>query len=94
VKLTTEPREIEVCDFCRRERFLQTCIVCGRQYCLTDQGTVPGCWVGPNVCRKCDEREDVKKVCDKYANQITPIVRKRNDALKRLPAEAGHGGGE
>jgi hypothetical protein len=39
----------------------------------------------------CAERDDVKEICDRYAKQLTPIFRCRNQALKRLAEEKGSG---
>ncbi len=78
--------EVEVCDRCQREGYLQTCLVCGERYCLTCQGLVAGCMVETNLCRKCTKREDVRKVTDRYAAKIRPVVKRRDAALKGLPA--------
>lgn len=89
MKIKKPAEEIEVCDHCQRGGYLETCIVCGRQHCLSCQGIIAGCWVGPKVCKECDDREDVRRVVARYAEQITPIIRKRTAALKRLPSNTG-----
>ena len=81
---------VDVCDFCKREgQFLQSCDVCGREFCLIDEGTVTACWGFTQLCRECAGREDVQKICRKYADQLTPIYRKRKAALKRLEPRGG-----
>jgi len=88
MRVTKPAEEIEVCDFCGRDTFLQTCLVLKNRkryrYCLTCDGKIAGCWVQPNICRECQDREDVKSVVSEYAKQITPIIRKRDEELKRL----------
>jgi hypothetical protein len=79
-------KTIEVCDYCSSDGYLQECIVCQKMYCLTCQCIIAGCWVSPNVCKKCDDRDDVKAVCAKYADKMTPIVRARDKALSNLPS--------
>lgn len=74
-------KTVEVCDFCHCEGYLQECIRCHKMFCLTDNAIVPGCWVSPTVCRKCGESDEVKSICDKYADKITPLIRKRNDEI-------------
>lgn len=76
-------KTVEVCDFCGRDGYLQTCIRCGRRYCLTDHAIVAGCWVKPDVCRDCGGDEVVKEICRKYADLITPILKKRDSALRK-----------
>lgn len=84
MKTTHPAREVEVCDFCRREGFLTECDVCGRQYCLTDEGTVAGSYGFTNVCRDCSRQQRVQEICDKYAVHLRPIFQQRDAALKRL----------
>jgi hypothetical protein len=85
MKITKPAEEIEVCDHCQRGGYLQTCIVCERQYCLLCHTTIIGCWVDTQICKGCSVRDDVKRVVARYAKQITPIIKKRTAALKRLP---------
>ena len=84
MKTTVPAKEIEVCDFCHRDGYLQNCWVCGRQFCLSDEGTVAGSFGFTKVCRACSLRDDVGLVCDKFAKLIAPILRKRDAALQRL----------
>ena len=85
MKKTIPEQILEVCDFCESTGYLQECIVCLKAFCLTCEGTIQGCWVGPQVCRECARRKDVRKVSDKHAKEITPIIKRRSRALKRLP---------
>jgi len=93
MKKTFLRKTIEVCDFCERPGFLQTCPVCNRQFCLTCRGIVGQCWVDLVICRGCEKREDVQRVSDKYAAEITPIIKRRLRALKRLPDKAARAAG-
>jgi len=86
MKISRPAVRVEVCDTCQREGFLQTCLVCGGRYCLTCSGRVAGCIVPADLCRECAKREDVEKIMERYAAKLTPIVKRRNAALKRLPA--------
>jgi non-ribosomal peptide synthetase component E (peptide arylation enzyme) len=88
MKITRPEEEVEVCDFCQRTGYLQTCCVCKRQYCLCCQSCIGGCWIGPKVCKACSKREDVLAVVEGHAKQITPIIRARTAALEQLPEEA------
>ena len=77
-------REVEVCDRCRREGYLQECLACGAMFCLTCNTTILGCWVRPKVCRNCGTHPKVKEICDRHAALITPILEKRADELSAL----------
>ncbi len=88
MKVLKPEREVEVCDTCQHEGFLQVCLVCGKQFCMSCHGIIAGCWVSPNVCRGCSRRADVLKVVGLYAKQITPIIAERRAALEALPAES------
>jgi len=87
MKVKRPAAEVEVCDRCKREGFLQTCLVCGGRYCLTCDGLVMGCMISADLCRECSKREDVLKIMGRYATQIRPVVKRRDAALKRLPAQ-------
>lgn len=84
MKVTVPEKTVEVCDCCNREGFLQTCEVCQIAYCLTCEGLVIGSGGFTRLCRKCSERDEVKALCERYAEQLRPIYRKRSAALKRL----------
>lgn len=88
MKIKQPEKEIEVCDLCQYEGVLRTCIVCGHEYCYTCECIIGGCWVRPTVCRICGNRDDVEKVVRAFADQITPIIAARTEALKALPKEA------
>jgi hypothetical protein len=84
MKVTKPAETVEVCDFCQHTGYLQTCDVCGLEFCLSDEGTVFGSYGVTSVCRECSIRTDVMRVCHNYAKQLTPIFLRRNAALKRL----------
>ena len=45
--------EVHVCDFCGLEGYLRECWICGREFCLSDQGTVPQSYGFTTLCRDC-----------------------------------------
>jgi hypothetical protein len=54
-------KEVEVCDFCQRETYLQICIVCKKEFCILCKG------IGYNpynqkICKECIKKEDVEKI--------------------------------
>lgn len=79
-------QDVEVCDLCHQKGFLQSCDVCGREFCLTHEGHVGQTWGFTQICCECAEREDVVAVCRKFAEKLTPIFTARDKVLKRLPA--------
>jgi hypothetical protein len=84
MKLKKPAEEIEVCDYCSRSGYLQTCIVCGGQYCLLCEGMISGCWISPRICKVCSTRKDVNLIVEKYAQKISPIIDVRTTELSRL----------
>ncbi len=85
MKKTIHSHVVECCDLCQRgECLLQTCIVCGRQYCLGCQGTVTDSYGFLDVCCDCADRDDVTAVCETYAERLEPIFQQRDAAVKRL----------
>lgn len=84
MKVTIPEREIEVCDRCNKEGFLDRCHVCGDTYCLTCEGTVAGSGGFTTLCRKCAERDDVKSICDEFARQLSVIYDRRQKKLQSL----------
>ena len=91
MKTTIPEKMVEVCDFCHREAYLQTCDVCSRQFCLTDNGKVTASWGFTKLCRECSTRDDVHKVCEKYAKQLSPIFKRRDVTLRHLPQNEQNG---
>ncbi len=77
--------EVDVCDFCERAGFLEGCHVCGRQFCLSHQGMIPATWGFTTICTECADRDDVRSICENYAEQLTPIYIARDEVLKQLP---------
>lgn len=84
MKVTIAETTKHVCDLCSRGGYLETCRVCGREFCLTCQGMVNGSWGFTTLCRTCAECDDVQKICERYATKLTPIFKNRDAALKRL----------
>jgi hypothetical protein len=77
-------REARVCDFCGREALLNECWVCGREFCLTDEGTVQGSYGFTRICRDCADYRTVESICQRYARKLAPIFAERDRELKRL----------
>ena len=84
MKVSIPAKETEVCDHCGREGHLTTCLVCGKQYCLICHCYLPGCMVRPDVCKKCDDREDVKKISAAWGKKILTLTNKRDAELSAL----------
>ena len=84
MKVNKPAQEVHVCDFCRRDGYVVVCWVCGRDYCLTCDGTVCGSYGFAALCRECACRDDVQAVCDEYANKLKPVFAARDAALKAL----------
>jgi hypothetical protein len=84
MQVTIPEKTAEVCDFCHCEGPLQECHVCKRQFCISHSGFLGLSWGFLTLCRECVEREDVQRICERYAKQLTPIFQERNAVLKRL----------
>ncbi len=84
MKMKTPAKEVEVCDFCRQEGYLTECHVCGRQFCLVDDGTVAGSFGFTKLCRECSGRDDVRSICTRHAEKLAPIYAARDNELKKL----------
>jgi non-ribosomal peptide synthetase component E (peptide arylation enzyme) len=82
--VTTEPKQIEVCDICKQDVFLLTCDVCGHRFCFSCEGIITGCWVSPRICVDCGQRKDVRAICKTHSDEITPIIERRRMALRSL----------
>lgn len=77
----------KICDVCHREvGWLDKCIVCGKDYCVTCDAIMSGCIVKPDCCRECAKREDVKKIVYHFAKPIVDILKQRDSKLKKLGA--------
>jgi len=87
MKVKRPAAEVEVCDTCGRDGYLQTCLVCGGQYCLTCHTTMVGCWITVDVCQDCSGRDDVRGIVARAADKITPIIMRRKASLKRLKSK-------
>ena len=56
--------ELNICDFCGRDGYLQKCIVCHKEYCVICNYS--GVF-SLRVCRKCStENKKVRAILDKY----------------------------
>lgn len=78
-------KTVQICDICERENnYLQKCIVCGKEYCLTCQSVIPGCMIGVDCCKECTERDDVNEIVKKYAIPLFDTKKLRDEELKKL----------
>lgn len=85
MKVKVPSKTVICCDVCRRESvLLETCLICGKEYCFLCESYLPGCMIRPDVCKKCDDREDVIKVVARYSKDFVRIDKARAMALKRL----------
>lgn len=84
MKVSIPAEEKEVCDTCEREGHLTTCLVCGKQFCLLCQCYLVGCMVRPDVCKKCDDRDDVQQIAKQYGLKILKLTNKRDVELEAL----------
>lgn len=78
MKITIPSKETEVCDRCRREGYLQSCIVCGDKFCLTCEGIICGCVHETDVCKKCENEPAVLAVVKKYVPRFMRVVKARD----------------
>lgn len=84
-KRRVEARTVTVCDVCgRQEGYLQTCIACGREFCLICDTTIVGAGVSPDVCRGCPQMEQVQALCDRYAPKLAKLVKARDAEIAAL----------
>ena len=83
---TTVTKEVTVCDLCKGEGFFLTeCLVCGKEYCCSCEGLIPGCIVRPDVCLECDGLESkVQAICDKFAPRLAKSIKQRDQAIREL----------
>lgn len=85
MKIKIPAKTVEACDICKdTTSILTTCLVCGKEYCLRCQSYLPGCMIRPDVCKGCDDREDVKKIVARYSIDFVRICKLRTKALTRL----------
>lgn len=85
MKQTLPAKEIEVCDICHREGYLEVCVTCGKQYCITHQATISGSYGFLHLCCKCGKRDDVKEIAEKYSDKLYDIYQERKAAFQALP---------
>lgn len=85
MKIKIPSKTVTACDICHRETgVLDTCLICGKEYCMMCEPYLPGCMIKPHVCKKCDDRDDVKKVVANYADDFVRVYKLRDKALARL----------
>ena len=84
MKIKKPEQEIEVCDVCQRDGYLQMCQICHGQFCLTHRAILPGCFVSVDVCEPCGKREDVQAVIDRFLPDFKKLVTTRDAALRLL----------
>jgi hypothetical protein len=77
-------KEVEVCDFCQREGFLTTCVVCRKKYCIMCNGIGYNPY-DQNICKCCIKREDVEKVIVDGRKKYERSYFAQKAALQKLP---------
>lgn len=75
-------KEVELCDLCRGDGFLQTCIRCQKRFCLVCDALISGCIIKPRCCKECGNSEKVKAICDEFAPSIHEIRIKRDQKIE------------
>ena len=84
-KIEAQPaQQIEVCDCCGRDGYLQTCKACGGKYCIIHNAIITGCIIEVPVCRKCQGRPDVLAIVEKYAPLINAPRKERDAEISAL----------
>jgi hypothetical protein len=83
VKISVPATEVEVCDVCHREGYLQTCIFCGGRYCLLCRGRIPGCIHTVDVCSTCAKDKAVLGIAAKHAPLINAAIMARDAEIVR-----------
>jgi hypothetical protein len=78
-------KTVEVCDFCEKEGWLQTCVVCRRKYCILHKAVIIGDVFSQQICKGCENREDIKKIIKKYFPFYRKYELKQLEELKQLP---------
>lgn len=85
MRVKVPAKTVEVCDICGRQTtILEKCIVCKKDYCVVCVAYLPGCYIAPDVCKKCDDRPDVVKAVARYSAAFAKLYKLRDLALKKL----------
>lgn len=84
MKIKRPEVEIEVCDNCHRDSYLQDCKVCNKKYCLMCEAVVTGCIHKMQICRPCGDRPEVLGISELFAPRIKAILLERNEALTKI----------
>lgn len=77
-------KEVEVCDLCGRDGYLQTCKACKGRYCLTCDAIITGCVHKLDVCRACGKKPEVLAISEKYVPQLVAVLKSRDAELAEL----------
>jgi len=83
--ITVPEKEIEICDFCKGgDKYLQKCVVCGKEYCLICKG------IGTNpyhlkLCPNCIKLDEVVQAI----NNAVPEYRRNADDLEGVLKNIG-----
>lgn len=78
MKKTLPPREVELCDCCHREGYLETCKFCGGMYCLLCRAVISGCAHQVDVCRNCETNPKLLTIIEKYVPLIVSVLEARD----------------
>ena len=86
MKIKVPSKTVTVCDICKRETdgLFEKCLVCEKEYCLFCGPYLPNCMIRPQVCKNCDDRQDVKDIVARYSPDFVKTYKLRDKALASL----------
>jgi len=84
MKVTVPEKEVEVCDLCQHDGYLETCLFCQGKFCLTCHGIIPGCIHKVQVCRKCGGEPALREIVSAYVPRLTEILNERDADIIEL----------
>jgi hypothetical protein len=85
MKKKVPAKTVDVCDVCHRESgFIETCIVCGGEYCISCRAIMCGCVHEVDACLDCGKLPIVQDVVERYVPRLMKVLNLREEALKRL----------
>lgn len=85
MRKTIPEHEIKICDVCHREsNYLDTCPVCGREYCIVCEAIISGCIHKVEVCRMCGDMHEVMDIAERFAPKIKAVLLEREAELAKL----------
>ena len=74
MKITKQPREATVCDTCRREGYLQKCVICGGDFCTDHQVDSLRSWIKLQMCQSCGGDDGIMDAVTEFAGRVREII--------------------